>query len=78
MQHVQHPLVAVVEGPAAVPSSTYELEGQAMLAAACDLRARALTLPEPSSVRDRMLASAQHWSTAARLRGVTQPLLRSA
>lgn len=76
-QHTQHPLVAVLPAPE-IPPSTYELEGQAMLAAACELRARALTLPEPSGVRDRMLASADHWSTAARLHGVTQPRLQSA
>lgn len=75
--HQQPPLVAVVRAPEVQPS-TYELEGQAMLAAACELRARALTLPEPSGVRARMLASADHWSTAARMRGVTQSRLQSA
>lgn len=77
MQDVQHPLVAVVQDEHP-PPSTFEREGQAMLAAACELRRIALSLPEPSSTRDQMLASAQHWATGAQLRGVTQPRLRSA
>ncbi len=77
MQHVQRPLVAVIAAEPPSPS-TFEREGQAMLAAACELRRIALTLPEPSETRERMLASAQHWATGAQLRGVTQPRLRSA
>lgn len=76
MQEVQHPLIAVVQTHE--QPSPFEREGQAMLAAACELRRIALSLPEPSSTREQMLASAQHWATGAQLRGVTQPRLRSA
>lgn len=74
---MQHPIMSVVPDRPVPPPSTYELEGQAMLAAACELRAAALTIPEPSDVRDRMLTSAAHWATAAQLRGAT-PRLQSA
>ena len=77
MQHRQDPLVAVVESPPRAPSQ-WEIEGRAMLAAACELRAQALTIPEPSDVRERMLLGADRWQAAAALRGVRSPQLRSA
>lgn len=51
------------------PASTgWALEGEVLMGAACDLRARAGRLAR-SDTRDRMLSSADHWATAAQLRG---------
>ena len=67
-----------VELPPHATTHPWRAEGEAMLTAGEMLRSTALTLPESSDVRVDLLASAQDWLLAAKLRGVTARELRSA
>lgn len=64
--------VAAVPCPSPV-TSDWCLEAEAMMCAGLEMRTVALTLPPDSAVRCDLLACAEGWMRAARLRGVQHP-----